>query len=188
MFLNNTIEFNHTELYNKLDIKIVNNKLQHNLIEPLESFLAKRSTNLDIELGNKAIQDFIIQVNFYQKQNFTFGILTMDNIYVVDEHIFLIKNTELLPIIEKYYISINHVYSKNNILLSPELRNNNEIPFKTRNTVCYYSIGKIVQKIIFKIEEPTEEQIRSTLNNSPLYFCLLRAIKEKPTHRYLLYI
>ena len=181
-------ELDYMEMYNSLGIKMINGELQHNSIEPLELFLTKRETKIDIELGNKAIQDLIKQVDFYKNRCYTFGILTMDNIYVIDEEIFIIKNTELMPIIDKYYISINSIYSKDNILLPPELKSNTEIPFKTRATMCYFSIGKIVEKIIFKSKELSKEQIKSTLGDSSLYFCLYRATKENPTHRYLLYI
>lgn len=181
-------ELDYTEMYNSLGIKMINGELQHNSIQSLDSFLAKRGTTMDIELGNKAILDLIKQVEFYQKRYYTFGILTMDNICVIDEHIFLIENAELLPIIEKYYITINSTYSKDNILLPPELQENTELPFKTRTTLCYYSIGKIVEKIIFKTEKLTTQQIKSTLGDSGLFFCLHRATKAIPSHRYLLYI
>jgi hypothetical protein len=181
-------DLDYTELYRKLGIKVINNEPHYDSIESLELFLAKRNNTIDISLGDKAIHDFIKQIDYYQKQCYTFGVLTMDNICVIDENIFLIENAELLPIVDKYYVNINSVYSKENILLPPELRENTEIPFKTRITLCYYTIGKIVQKIIFKTENPSEQQQKSVLDSSPLFFCLLRATKEKPNHRYLIYI
>lgn len=181
-------DLDYTELYKKLGINIVNNEPRYNSIESLELFLAKRNNIIDIELGDKAIHDFIKQIDFYQKQCFTIGIITMDNICVIDENIFLIENADLLPIVDKYYVSINCIYSKENILLPPELRENTEIPFKTRVTLCFYSIGKIVQNIIFKKFNPTEQQQKNILGNSALFFCLLRATKEKANHRYLIYI
>ena len=193
MFLNNE---HNTELYSKLGLTIVNDEIQHDSVEHLDSFLAKRADKLDIELGNKAIQDFIIQVEHYQKRGFIFGIIDMTNIYVVDGFIFFIACEKLLPIIDKYYISINEIYSKENIYLPPELLNNTDLPFKTRHTLCYYSLGKLAQTIIYKTQgndvlrdnSIMYKQMRSTLGDSPLFFCLDRATKEKPTHRYLIYM
>lgn len=193
MFLNNTID---TELYNKLGLTITNNEIQHNSVEHLDSFLAKRADKLDIALGDKAIQDFITQVDYYQKRGLVFGIIDISNIYVVDESIFFINYERLLPIVDKYYVNIDEMYSKENIYLPPELLNNTELPFKTRHTLCYYSLGKLVQTIIYKTQTKDDlrdnltmyKQMRNTLGDSPLFFCLDRATKEKPNYRYLLYM
>ena len=196
MFSNITAKLNHTDLYDKLGIKIINNEFQHNSVERLDSFLAKRGNSLDIELGDKAIKDFIIQVDYYQNRGLIFGIIDHNNIYVVDEYIFFIECGELLPIIDNYYVNIDEVYSKENVYLPPELQNNTDLPFKTRHTLCYYSLGKLVQTIIYKMntndelrDQPTiYKQMQATLGDSSLFFCLDRATKEKPTHRYLLYL
>lgn len=193
MFLNNTID---TELYSKLGLTIANNEIQYKSVEHLDSFLAKRADKLDIELGDKAIKDFIIQVDYYQRRGLIFGIIDNSNIYVIDESIFFIACEKLLPIVDKYYININEMYSKENIYLPPELLNNTELPFKTRHTLCYYSLGKVVQTIIYKINTNDElrdnltmyKEMRATLGDSPLFFCLDRATKENPAHRYLLYL
>lgn len=121
-------DLDYTELYRKLGIKVVNNEPQYNSLESLELFLLKRNNKIDIALGDKAIHDFIKQIDYYQKQCYTFGVLTMDNICVIDENIFLIENAELSPIVDKYYVSINSVYSKENILLPPELREEHRNP------------------------------------------------------------
>lgn len=193
MFLNNTIN---TELYSKLGLTIANNEIQHKSVEHLDLFLAKRADKLDIALGDKAIQDFIIQVDYYQKRGLVFGIIDISNIYVIDESIFFIDCEKLLPVVDKYYVNIDEMYSKENIYLPPELLNNTELPFKTRHTLCYYTLGKLVQTIIYKTQINTKlrdnstmyKQMWNTLGDSPLFFCLDRATKEKPTHRYLLYI
>ena len=193
MFLNNTID---TELYSKLGLTIANNEIQYKSVEHLDSFLAKRADKLDIELGDKAIKDFIIQVDYYQRRGLIFGIIDNSNIYVIDESIFFIDCEKLLPIVDKYYVNIDEMYSKENIYLPPELLNNTELPFKTRHTLCYYSLGKLVQTIIYKTQTKDElrdnltmyKQMRNTLGDSPLFFCLDRATKEKPNYRYLLYM
>lgn len=194
--LNTKNDFN--DLYKKLGFqiqtKIDTNDNEKQTIEPFESFLAQQKrekNNNKIQkhiLGEKAIKDFMTQVEYYQKHQLCFGIIDATNIYVINNNIFFVDNRDLQPIVDKYYISINEIYSRENPYLPPELIKNTELPFKTRYTQCFYSLGKIVQTLIFKIPNPTYEQMKIVLGDSPLYFCINRAIKENPNHRYLIYI
>lgn len=175
------------ELYKKLGIQTEDNNENHT-IQTFESFLAKQDKQKPNQvMGEKAIKDFIIQVEFYQKHDLCFGIIDESNIYIIDEDIFFIK-ADISPIVDKYYINIDMVYSKTNIYLPPELRDNNELPFKTRNTLCFYSIGKIIHMLLFHSIELEREKIHKMLGNTQLFFCLDRATKENPNHRYLIYI
>jgi len=193
------------ELYKKLGIqtqeKKENNETQTQThttdinVEPFGSFLQKQKrkqekqkpTKHDILLGEKAINDFMTQVEFYHKHDLYFGIIDESNIYVINNNIFFIK-ADLFPIVDKYYININATYSKTNIYLPPELRDNTELPFKTRNTLCFYSLGKIIQMLLFHSIELEREKIHKMLGNTSLFFCLDRATKENPNHRYLILI
>lgn len=183
-------DIDYSELYRKLNISIIDNEYQHVTIESLEAFMArKKSHKLNTKLGKKALDDFMIQSDFYQSHCYSLGVLTFDNIYVIDGHIFFIGNAEILPIIDKYYVSINTTYAKDNVILPPELQENEILPFKTRLTLTFYSIGKIVQKIIFNNAElPIEELVKSSLIETKLYECIKRATKPNPNHRYLIYI
>ena len=166
-------------------------------VESFESFLQKQKqqkeqktqkpTKDDILLGDKAINDFNTQVEFYQKHDLCFGVIDESNIYVINNNIFFIK-ADLSPIVDKYYINIKTIYSKTNIYLPPELRDNTELPFKTRNTLCFYSLGKIIQMLLFHSIELEREKIHKMLGNTSLFFCLDRATKENPNHRYLILI
>jgi len=186
------------ELYKKLGIQTQTHTTDIN-VESFGSFIQKQKqkrkqeqekekpTKDDILLGEKAINDFITQVEFYHKHDLYFGIIDESNIYVINNNIFFIK-ADLFPIVDKYYININATYSKTNTYLPPELRDNTELPFKTRNTLCFYSLGKIIQMLLFHSIELEREKIHKMLGNTPLFFCLDRATKGNPNHRYLILI
>ena len=188
-FVNDNLDL--SKMYEKLNIIVRNNEFQHN-IETLEAFLNKCNMDnkcLNIDYGKKALDDFIIQSDYFQKRGFSLGIISLDNIYVLDGRIFLIANTIIKPLIDKYYVTINEVYSKDNILLPPELKTNEILPLKTRLTYIYYTIGKIVQKIIFdEVTKPIEELVKYRIIETRLYECLKRATANNPNHRYLIYI
>lgn len=188
-FVNDNLDL--SKMYEKLNIIVLNNEFQHN-IESLEEFLYNCNIDnkyLNMDYGKKALNDLIIQSEYLQKRGFSLGIISLDNIYVLDGRIFLIANTIVKPLIDKYYVTINEVYSKDNIFLPPELKSNELLPFTTRLTYAYYTIGKIVQHIIFNdVTKPIEEIVKYTIMESRLYECLKRATTNNPNHRYLIYI
>lgn len=184
------------DICKKLKIEHENGLLKTINIMPLSEFLNNKynkklfpstSNTQNIDLGIKAINDFIAQVEYYKKHQLSFGVIEEKNIYVADNNIFLIICDKLLPITEKYYIDINEVYDKKNKYLPPELQSNDILPYRVRTSSPFFSLGKITNDIIFNTPNPDLKQI-ATLDKSRLFYCLKRATATKTSHRYLLYL
>ena len=188
----------YNDLYKKLGVELVDDQIVNSSVVKLSDYLAEKShikmlnnspqvDGFDIAIGEKAIQDFITQIYYYEHREMGLGVISADNIFVIDTNIFLIGNVDLLPKVDKYYVNITKPYSRKDIYLPPELKENNVVPFKLRHISCYYSLGKIVNHLIFNTPNPSTD-LQKVLHFTKLYDCLRRATQENINHRYLLYI
>ena len=93
--------------------------------------------------------------------------------------------------IEKNEIKINFPYksSRTNTFFSPELTNGKKFPLKIKKTSCIFSLASLISSCVksdFELENKKEHL--SSLEETKLYYALLRCLEEQPNNRYYLWI
>ena len=79
---------------------------------------------------------------------------------------------------------------KNNLFLSPELKEVKTIPSSLHFKSSYYSIGMLVSYCINNegFEKKDNDEILQVILNTKLYFAIKRSLEIEPTDRFLLFI
>tara|TARA_B100001175_G_scaffold97090_1_gene82268 strand:- start:284 stop:937 length:654 start_codon:yes stop_codon:yes gene_type:complete len=93
--------------------------------------------------------------------------------------------------IEKTDIKINFPYkkSRNSTFFSPELKNGKKFPLKIKKQSCIFSLCALIVsciKLNFNLENIKEEL--SSLEETKLYYSLLRCLEDETHNRYYLWI
>ena len=123
--------------------------------------------------------------------------INLDDIVVIHKNeekrgsIFLCLGLDDVIKIEKNEIKINFPYksSRTNTFFSPELKNGKKFPLKIKKTSCIFSLASLISscvKLDFELENKKEHL--SSLEETKLYFALLRCLEEQPHNRYYLWI
>tara|TARA_B110000971_G_C19858901_1_gene430690 strand:- start:101 stop:820 length:720 start_codon:yes stop_codon:yes gene_type:complete len=115
---------------------------------------------------------------------------------------FLYLNTHKFVPIKDDIITIERPFTKDNLFISPELKNVNSFPINISNKSLYYSLA-LLTCYCGAVENNTNiltdfnkskydfDQIKvylSHIENTKLYWSLLRCLKHKPEERIYLYI
>ena len=120
-----------------------------------------------------------------------------NNIFVIDDNIFVYLSQEHLKHIKNDNICIYSPIAKSNNYLSPELSNSTTLPIIINYKTIFYSLGLLLIESLQSDEqsEQSEQSISSELDNkldsfkeTKLYYFLERCLKPHPNERYLLYI
>ena len=123
--------------------------------------------------------------------------IDLDDIVVVHKNeerrdsIFLCLGLENVYEIEKTEININFPYKKSRVstFFSPELKNGKKFPLKIKKQSCIYSLCALIVSCLkqnIKLENIKEEL--STIEETKLYYALIRCLEEEPYNRYYLWI
>ena len=129
-----------------------------------------------------------------QKMGYSFYTFTLKDIIVVNGCYFFCINPELImPLKQNKYLTfykppIQSPFS------SPELVQNDTIPFKVTYKTIYYSIGILAIYCFHGCKQVESKQVERTskdllqIHNTKLYWFLLRCIDEKAEDRILLFL
>ena len=123
--------------------------------------------------------------------------IDVDDIIVVHKNetlqdsIFLCLGLKDVNKIENLDIKIDFPYkkSRNSTFFSPELENGKKFPLKIKKTSCIFSLASLISSCLkpdFKLENKKEHL--SSLEETKLYYALLRCLEEHPNNRYYLWI
>jgi len=132
-----------------------------------------------------------------EKDGFGKVFIDLDDIVVINKNeekrgsIFLCLGLEDVYEIEKSEIKINFPYkkSRNTTFFSPELRNGKKFPLKIKKHSCIFSLAMVIVSCLkpnINLENLQEEL--SSLDETKLYYALLRCLEEEPHNRYYLWI
>ena len=123
--------------------------------------------------------------------------IDLDDIVVIHKNeekrgsIFLCLGLKDVYEIEKNEIKINFPYkkSRNNTFFSPELKNGKKFPIKIKKQSCIFSLAAIIVSCVkpnINLENILEEL--SSIQETKLYYALLRCLEEDAHNRYYLWI
>lgn len=123
--------------------------------------------------------------------------IKLDDIIVIHKNedkrgsIFLCLGLEDVFEIDKTDIKINFPYKKSRVstFFSPELKNGKTFPLKIKKTSCIFSLAALICSCVkpdFTLENKKEHLI--SLEETKLYYGLLRCLEEDPYNRYYLWI
>ncbi len=123
--------------------------------------------------------------------------IDLDDIVVIHKNedkrnsIFLCLGLEDVYKIEKTEISINFPYKKlrNSLFFSPELKNGKRFPLKIKKHSCIFSLASVIVSCVkpnINLENKIEEL--SSIQETKLYYALLRCLEEDAHNRYYLWI
>lgn len=105
--------------------------------------------------------------------------------------VFLCLGLEDVFEIEKNIININFPYKKSRVstFFSPELKNGKKFPLKIKKQSCIFSLCALIVSCLkpdFNLENYREGL--SSIEETKLYYALLRCLEEEPYNRYYLWI
>ncbi len=105
--------------------------------------------------------------------------------------VFLCLGLEDVFEIEKNIININFPYKKSMVstFFSPELKNGKKFPLKIKKQSCIFSLCALIVSCLkpdFNLENYREGL--SSIEETKLYYALLRCLEEEPYNRYYLWI
>ena len=123
--------------------------------------------------------------------------INLDDIVVIHKNedkrgsIFLCLGLDDVIKIEKNEIKINFPYkkSRNSTFFSPELKNGKKFPLKIKKQSCIFSLCALIVSCLkpdFNLENYKHEL--SCIEETKLYYALVRCLEEEPYNRYYLWI
>lgn len=137
------------------------------------------------------------QQSFLEKNGYSLFTLSIDNILVINDSIFLCINPLFIKPIRNNYITFYNPFSRVNGFYSPEILALNEIPSKISYKTFYYSLGALCIFCLFKVNilhndcYKNEKNIISILTpiyQTKLYWLLLRILSIDPSKREILFV
>jgi hypothetical protein len=165
---------------------------QAHSVFPLKEFIKKNNWRYEKTL--ELILSLTKQIFYLKKQENSYYGLDLDLIVVINENIFLQISTELLVPLTKEHIQLHSPFSKK-IFISPELFYLYKLPDSIHFKTIYYSIGSLCIYLLFQKKlyenENIDIDIKSVLSpiqNTKLYWFLLRTLEKDIEKRSLLYI
>lgn len=108
-----------------------------------------------------------------------------------NEKILLFLNSDKFLKLDDDKMEIESPFSKKNLFLSPELYKVDKIPTKIHKKSIFYSISVFITHCLNNINDITEtnfEKQLESINNTKLYFALIRCLKVNVKNRFYLYI
>ncbi len=145
-------------------------------------------TTLDYTSAKHLWNNFTNIIVFLEKQHhITLPYFDEKSIYIIDKQYFI--PTNLFYPIENNQITINSLFEKNTLYLSPEMQQIDYLPAKVSSKSFYYSLADYLANSIYKkqIQTSTREQIIS-IYGTKLYWMLYWNLDDNPKARVLLVI
>jgi hypothetical protein len=126
--------------------------------------------------------NMVVLLTFLEKRNLTIAYLDVKTTYVIN-NLYLIPTVHFLPI-KNNTITINRLYSKEDIYLSSDLHLIQDLPSSAPIQSVYNSLAKYIVHNMFGTTTASIDAIYAT----NLYWLLLWCLQENPDERLLLII
>ena len=179
-------------LGNILNIKSIKNKMilnQSNMVS-----LSKYMKDVVIEDVNLLFKNMKLILEGLEKDGKCIYLLDMNDFMVIKKdnmNIILWLNVDKSVELKGDNMIIDFPFSKGNKYLSPELKKIEKIPNTISKKSIYYSLGLLMLNMINKFDRVENINVNNhieMINNSKLYFSLLRCLEIDEEDRYYLWI
>lgn len=201
----NYVNHIHNLLSRHLDInnKIKDNKTIFNLkldsVITLSNLLKEKKHKLSYHHAQLLFKHFVSTINALNNDNISMYNINMSNIIVLNTEktkfktIFLYINTNDFKIINNNHINIDEMVDKNNIFISPELYDLNTIPKSIHINTIYFSIASLISYCLKKFNDNNHDKLfylkhLDIIQDTKLYWALLRCLNHNPDDRYAIFI
>jgi hypothetical protein len=175
---------------------IENNKIHFHAqsVCVLEDYLNNNKMNVETIL--LFIYSISKQITSLEQKGFTFYGISLKDIIVVNNNIFLILNTNTILPIENEYITFLYPFEKP-YFSNPEILVLNSLPCQISYKSVYYSLASLIIYCLFNnyilkgndlLSNSEIEKILFPIFGTKLYWCLKRCLENDCDKRYLLYI
>lgn len=163
-------------------------------IETLPQMLSKKSGFLSYDTCVKMLLHIGTQCLQLQESGYVYASLHIHNIVVLnDGEVFLYLDNLIFGIERKNMFTLDK-YVKKDSFSSPELLSVPSLPYKLYSTSWVYSLGSIVVFSLYSVsnlQRLREEEIKSIIENiqdTKLYFCILRMLEKNYYKRLFLFV
>ena len=163
----------------------INVTFRANSVQTLPQFIAHRAERIHYEDAMKFFFDMKAQLEALEKQDLTIAAFDLNDIIVLNEELYIYVNQE------KAVQRINHEQFelvhpiKKNLFLPAELQKAS-LPAKLPYQTSFYSLGAM---IAFSLTNETDYKgALLSIEQTPLYWALMRCLEPNPKERFLLMI
>lgn len=173
------------------------NSFEAHSVVSLKELLKEKKNQLSyhhLSLFFKQVGDQYVNL---EKDGYGKVFVNLEDIVVIHKNeekkgsVFLCLGLEDVFEIEKNIININFPYKKSRVstFFSPELKNGKKFPLKIKKQSCIFSLCALIVSCLksdFNLENYREGL--SSIEETKLYYALLRCLEEEPYNRYYLWI
>ena len=174
-----------------------NNNFEAHSVVSLKELLKDKKNQLSYHHLSLFFKQVGNQYVNLEKDGFGKAFIDLDDIVVIHKNeekkgsIFLCLGLEDVYEIDKNIININFPYKKSRVstFFSPELKNGKKFPLKIKKQSCIFSLCALIVSCLkpdFNLENYKEEL--SSIEETKLYYALVRCLEEEPYNRYYLWI
>ena len=135
------------------------------------------------------MNNFTLMITYLEKSNISVPFIDMQSCYIINNE-YIIITDHFCPLTNNS-ITISTIYSKDNPFVSPELISISSLPTTIPRQSCYYSIARIILKLMFFTDKTMPDSIPDEINYiyaSKLYWLLFWCLDTNPINRMLLII
>jgi hypothetical protein len=158
-----------------------------NSVQTLPQFIARRKERIFYEDAMKFFFNMKAQLEALEKQDLTIAAFDLDDIIVLNDEQYIYVNQEkIVKRINHEQFELVHPIKKNRFL--PAELKNASLPAKLPYQTSFYSLGAV---ITFSLTNDTQDNYIKALESieqTPLYWALLRCLEPNPKERFLLMI
>ena len=190
-------EYKHFWKFIKELIGEKNNNFEAYSVVSLKELLKEKKNQLSyhhLSMFFKQVGDQYVNL---EKDGYGKVFINLDDIVIIHKNeerrnsIFLCLGLGDVYEIEKNILTINFPYKKSRVstFFSPELKNGKKFPLKIKKQSCIFSLCALIVSCLkpnFVLENYREEL--SSIEETKLYYALLRCLEEEPYNRYYLWI
>jgi hypothetical protein len=163
-------------------------------IEELPTFLSKNKNMLNYDICVRLLLDIGSQCIRLEENNLVYANIDIRNIISIDNgDVFIYLDNNIFNKINKKTFNMNK-YVEKTIFSSPELLSVNKLPSIVSSVSWVYSLGAIVFHCLTSnrnIQRLRENEIKreiQAIQDTKLYFCLLRMLENREFFRVFLFI
>jgi len=151
----------------------------------LDQYNKKLSYHEAVQLWN----NFTLIITYLEKNNISPAFIDLQSCYIINNE-YIVITDHFCPLANNS-ITISTIYSKHNPFISPELTSISSLPSTIPKQSCYYSVARIILKLMFFPHTSLPDSVPDELNYiyaSKLYWLLFWCFDTNPKNRFLLII
>ena len=163
-----------------------------------KKLLKSKKHKLGYKQNETLFNYFKDSINSLEKDNQANLLINLNDLFVINPRMavpnFIYLNTKYFLPLDKHKVEINVPFMKNNLFLSPELKNLDAIPSYLHKKSIYYSIGILISYATDATSFEKKMNHEDIINNldsifkTKLYYAVTRCLNKNPNNRFLLYI